>query len=132
MNPALLTSASSIVLTVLTKAGAAVADVQQAQAFVVNAVALAEQTGKTGEEKLAAVLNATEAYVATQLPNLRADWTQLGVQVKSFVNGVVALWNALGVFVRDAEKAAAGVIKTAEDALGGGQGTPPSPPAPGQ
>jgi hypothetical protein len=118
MNAAqLLTSASSVVLTVLTKAGAALEDVQLVQAFVVNAVQLAEQTGKTGDEKLAAVLNATETYVNNALPTLKADWSSLAVQVRNFVNGVVSLWNALGVFVKDAESAAAGAIKTAETAL---------------
>lgn len=124
MNPALLASASSIVLTVLTRAGAAVQEAQQVQAFVVNAVQLAEQTGKTGEEKLAAVLNATEVYVNNALPHLKADWNALAVQVRNFVNGVVSLWTSLGVFVKDAEAAVGGAIKTAETALAGGEHPP--------
>lgn len=115
----LLASASSIVLTVLTKAGAALSDVQMVQAFIVNAVQLAEQTGASGADKLTAVLNATETYVNTALPTLKADWNSLSVQVRNFVNGVVSLFNALGVFVKDVEKAAAGVIGAAKGAVEG-------------
>lgn len=118
MNQAqLLASASSIVLTVLQKAGAAVAEVQQVEAFVVKAVQFAEQSGKSGADKLTAVLNATEAYVAVALPQLKADWNSLSVQIKAFIAGLVSLWNALGVFVKDVGNAISGAISTAESAV---------------
>jgi hypothetical protein len=56
---------------------------------VVSFVKLAEQTGQSDEAKLAAVLNATEAYVNTALPQLKVDFNTLSVQVKSFVAGGV-------------------------------------------
>lgn len=116
MNPQLLISASSTVLTVLQNAGAAVAEIQQVQAFIVNAVQFAEHTGKSGDAKLAAVLNATESFVAAALPQLKADWNALAVQVKAFVNGLVALWNALGVFVKDVGQTISGAEHAIEQA----------------
>lgn len=112
-----IASASAIVLTVLQKAGAAVDQIQQVQAFVTSAVQLAEQTGRSGEDKLSAVLNATQVFMAAALPQVRADWNALAVQVKGFVAGLVALWNALGVFVKDVGNAINGAIHAVEGTI---------------
>lgn len=123
---ALLASASSVVLTVLTDAGATLAAVQQVQAFVVNAVQWAEASGKSGADKLQAVLMATEVFVNDALPALKVQWNSLSVQIKSFVAGVVSLFNAVGIFVKtvaeDVNKAI-GEVKSAVVLPSGGQVT---------
>jgi DNA-binding transcriptional regulator YhcF (GntR family) len=125
VNPAsLLASASSVVLNAITKAGATLEEAQMVEAAVVSFVKLAEQTGQSDEAKLAAVLNATEAYVNTALPQLKVDFNTLSVQVKSFVAGVVSLWQALGVFAGDVVKDVAGVGETIVKAI------EPAPAAP--
>jgi hypothetical protein len=114
---ALIASASNTVLTVLTKAGAAVDEIQSVESMVVTMVNYAETTGKDGATKLKAVLAAVQSYVADALPNLKVQWSALEAQVKSFVAGLVSLWNALGVFVKDVK----GAISGAQAAIQGAQ-----------
>lgn len=109
-------SVAAGVLTALSKAGAVQTTVDQVEAAVTKFVQLAEQAGGTGDAKLTAVLNATNAFIGKIAPELNVDFTALGVQVSGFVAGLVSLWNALGVFVKDVQsgvKAAGAAIKAA-------------------
>lgn len=66
--------------------------------FAEDAISLAETMAATGAQKLAAVLAATQAFVAslTTLADVAAQaWAAIKSEITAFVNGVVALWNSL-------------------------------------
>lgn len=68
--------------------------------FITSGITAVEQTGLTGEEKLAAVLNATEtAFKGLGNEALEVSFEELAPAVETAVNDVVAVWNAAGVFV---------------------------------
>lgn len=67
--------------------------------FVQSAVSAVEATGKSGTDKMTAVLNATEAFVADLVPSLVTPLEKLMEAVEAFVNDLVAVYNAAGVFV---------------------------------
>lgn len=97
-----LLTIGTTVLTALTQAGAASDDIASVEGFVNTVINYAETTTQTGAQKLSAVILAVKTYVADALPQLKVDYTALTTQLTSFINGLVALWNALGVFVKDA------------------------------
>lgn len=72
--------------------------------FAYGAISAVEQTGKTGDEKLAAVLNGAEtAFKGLGAEALAADFSAVAAPLEAAVNDVVAIYNAAGIFVKDAE-----------------------------
>lgn len=67
--------------------------------FIQSTVSAVESSGKTGADKLTAVLNATETFVNTLAPNLIADIQAFMMAVSAFVNETVAIYNSVGVFI---------------------------------
>lgn len=61
--------------------------------FLVKAVNDAEATGQTGEQKLAAVLNDFEAFLAAAAPNWAGTFDTIAKDVEAVVGDVVAIYN---------------------------------------
>lgn len=81
----------------------------------------AEVAGATGAQKLAAVKDAVEAYLKAEYPALVSQFDNIWGVLTGVVNGVVALYNALGLFVKagTAAVAAQGAgVKAAGSAAG--------------
>lgn len=78
--------------------------------FVSDAVSLAQTTGAPGATKLAGVLAATKAFVAsltTTAELAESAWTTIKAELTAYVNGVVQLWHSLGVFSSTPDSAGA-------------------------
>jgi hypothetical protein len=70
-------------------------------AFVQGAIAAVEQTGNSGDEKLAAVLNGAEVFFkGLGAEALSADFSQIAVPLEAAVNDIVAIYNSVGIFVK--------------------------------
>jgi len=106
-------TAIATILSALANAGALPADIAKVQAFIQNAVQLAESTAAADEAKLQAVLDATQTFVMTAMPQLKVDWGNLQTEAKAFVSALVTLWEGLGVFAKDV----AGDVKSGVAAL---------------
>lgn len=78
--------------------------------FIQNTVSAVESTGKSGTDKMTAVLNATEAFLGDSIPAALGAVEHLMEAVEAFVNEVVSIYNAAGVFLHGAE-VALGVAK---------------------
>ncbi len=64
----------------------------------------------SGSQKLAAVGTALQGFLEAQYPAIQAEFSKLWPEVVSLVNGMVALFNALDVFVH----AVADTVKSVE------------------
>lgn len=69
--------------------------------FLFKEITVVEATGQTGEQKLAAVLNATEAFLTTNYPNLAAPFETIAQDVEAVVNMIV---EGLNLFAKPAAK----------------------------
>lgn len=92
-------------LAILSLLGTAVTDAPMVINFIQTSVSAVEATGQTGDQKLAAVLNATEAFLGELAPSFSGDLAAFMAAVEAFVNDLVALYNTAGVFVKAVEKA---------------------------
>lgn len=68
--------------------------VLQAVQFLLKAVADAEATGKSGPDKLTAVLNDFEAFLAQVAPTWAGTFATIATDVESVVNEIVAFMNS--------------------------------------
>lgn len=78
----------------------AAADASDILAKIEAYVHIAEDTGKTGAEKLAAVKAATLGYVTAAYPDRVQTFDALWTEASAFISGMVSLYNLLGVFVK--------------------------------
>ncbi|MGI4982012.1 MAG: hypothetical protein ACRYGL_01520 [Janthinobacterium lividum] len=88
--------------------------------FVSEAVSLAQTTGASGADKLAGVLAAAKAFVAsltTTASLAESAWATIRAEITAYVNGVVQLWHSLGVFTRAPGAAAAATATAAAMAV---------------
>lgn len=69
-----------------------------ALSFLMKAVADAEATGQTGEQKLAAVLNDFEAFLAADFPALAQPFETIASGLEAAITEFVALANTIGLF----------------------------------
>lgn len=73
--------------------------------FIQNTVVAVENTSKSGTDKMTAVLNSAEAFLGNAVPNALGAVEALMKAIEAFVNEIVAIYNAAGVFVHGAEVA---------------------------
>ena len=92
--------AASTVLGILTQAGALEHEASTFVGFVTNAVTLAQGTGKTGADKLTAVLNGSQVFLAAALPHLGVDFEAMAAAISAFVGDLVAIYNEVGLFTK--------------------------------
>jgi hypothetical protein len=110
-----LATVGNIILTDLTNAGAAQADVQTVENYATMLINYAETKVAAGATKLAAVIAGVKAYVAEALPALKVDWANFQTQLTAFINGVVAFLHTVVQGVTDVVndiKGAGSVIKS--------------------
>lgn len=69
-----------------------------ALAFMMKAIADAEATGQTGEQKLAAVLNDFEAFLSANFPTFAQPFETIAAGVEAAVGDAVAIINLFGIF----------------------------------
>lgn len=69
-----------------------------AVSFLLKAIADAEATGQTGEQKLAAVLNDFEAFLSANFPTFAQPFETIATDVEAAVSDAVALINVFGIF----------------------------------
>lgn len=74
-------------------------DVPAVLAFISSTVVAVENKTLSGPDKLTAVLNASEVFVNSVIPQLSAPMHLLMAAVSAFVNALVALYNDAGIFV---------------------------------
>lgn len=67
--------------------------------FIENTVSAVENRSLSGADKLTAVLNATEAFVAGLVPTLATTMETFMAAISAFVAELVALYNAAGIFI---------------------------------
>jgi hypothetical protein len=67
--------------------------------FIHSTVTAVEATGKSGADKLTAVLNAVGVFASAILPSEAAVIQSFMTAVEALVNDLVALWNEAGVFL---------------------------------
>ena len=76
-------------------------DAQQAADLVGKAatfVQLVEQTGGSGADKLKAATGALSAYATSKYPDVIHDVGVAAGEFTALINGIVAIYNALGAF----------------------------------
>lgn len=64
-----------------------------ALAFLHTAVLEVEATGQSGDQKLAAVLNGFEAFLAKDFPEFAKPFDTIAADVEAVVNDIVAIYN---------------------------------------
>lgn len=69
-----------------------------ALSFLMKAIADAEATGQTGEQKLAAVLNDFEAFLSANFPTLAQPFETIASGLEAAITEFVALANVIGLF----------------------------------
>lgn len=77
----------------------AVAEAGKVIGFVNSTIVAIEGSGKSGADKLQAVLQSTEVFVNQIAPQAIADVQAFMEAVAAFVNAIVALYNQVGIFV---------------------------------
>lgn len=90
---------ASTILSILALLDEVASEAPLVIAFIQNTVTTVEATGKSGTDKLTAVLNATESFLVALIPNYQGDITLFMSAVEALVNDLVAIYNAAGVFV---------------------------------
>ena len=84
--------------TLLTNAMGYVPKALSVLAFIAKAVADIEAPGQTGEQKLASVLNDTEAELNTNFPEFAQPFETIAPAIEAAVSEAVALLNLFGLF----------------------------------
>ena len=69
--------------------------------FIFHEITVVEATGQTGEQKLAAVLDSTEAFLATNFPSVAAPFETIAKDVEAVVTMIV---DGLNLFAKPAAK----------------------------
>ena len=96
MNPI---AAINAFTTALAFAGAVENDIPAIVSFVGQAVVAVEGSGKSGADKLTAVLNLAQVSLVTELPKLEDGAEALMADVAAFVNAVVAAYHDAGIWL---------------------------------
>jgi len=89
------------IVSLISLLGTIIGDVPKALAalsFLVKAIADAEATGQTGEQKLAAVLNDFEAFLTANFPAFAQPFETIAAAVEGAVSEVVTILNLFGLF----------------------------------
>ena len=100
MNLASLLSTSAIAVT------DAEAIIPAVDFFVKEAETASASSPKTGAQKLAAVKAALLAFITANYPKLVDTFDSVWASMTGVIDGLVALYNSLGVFVSAAPKTA--------------------------
>jgi hypothetical protein len=76
--------------------------------FIQTTVVAAEHSLQSGTDKMTAVLNATEAFAAQNVPLLLNNIEAFMKAVSAFVSAMVTVYNDLGIFIHKTAPAAVG------------------------
>lgn len=100
-----IATAARAILAELGEAENAVSHGPELIALVTKGVHTSEALAGSGQDKLTAVLNQSEAFLAHAIPEAMADAQAILKAVEEFVNALVALYNEAGAFVHGVESA---------------------------